>query len=71
MAVHDLRCERSATDPKRCRCECKGALHGHQASQIDLEHRAANLEQRRLHLTDRMDDISDDLEALTQLDGAR
>jgi ribosomal protein L34E len=29
---HDLRCERSATSPKRCRCrDCEGRLHGVQA----------------------------------------
>lgn len=25
---HSLRCERSKTDPRRCRCECKGRAHG-------------------------------------------
>lgn len=25
---HDLRCERSKTDPRRCRCECAGRQHG-------------------------------------------
>jgi hypothetical protein len=28
QAGHDLRCERSATSPKRCRCECDGRQHG-------------------------------------------
>jgi ribosomal protein L34E len=27
-AGHDLRCERSKTDPRRCRCDCNGTLHG-------------------------------------------
>lgn len=26
--MHDLRCEHSASDPKRCRCQCAGAKHG-------------------------------------------
>ena len=27
-AGHDTRCERSATDAKRCQCDCDGNLHG-------------------------------------------
>lgn len=33
---HTSRCERSASDPKRCRCECGGAHHGESATPIDL-----------------------------------
>jgi len=30
--MHDLRCEHSTSDPKRCRCtQCGGAKHGIQA----------------------------------------
>jgi hypothetical protein len=30
--MHNLQCEHSATDPKRCRCtQCRGAKHGIQA----------------------------------------
>jgi len=35
-AGHDVRCERSATNPRRCQCDCGGNLHGVEASQIDL-----------------------------------
>lgn len=36
---HDPRCERSASDPQRCRCHvCKGARHGEFAAPIDLGH---------------------------------
>jgi hypothetical protein len=38
-ASHDTRCERSATDPKRCRCDCQGRLHGVEATQRDLQRR--------------------------------
>lgn len=31
---HDTRCEHSTSDPKRCRCECVGAKHGKQATQV-------------------------------------
>lgn len=34
--AHTTRCERSASDPRRCRCECGGAGHGEQATPIDL-----------------------------------
>lgn len=33
---HTTRCERSATDPRRCRCECGGQRHGEAATPIDL-----------------------------------
>jgi hypothetical protein len=35
-AGHDVRCERSATKPRRCQCDCGGRLHGVEATKRDM-----------------------------------
>lgn len=35
LTGHDPRCERSATSPKRCRCQCAGAKHGARVHSVD------------------------------------